>query len=129
MSDRVLRNTLYFTFFYNMMGFVTFIAPQRFGGVAGLPYDVPFLYNGFIAFNILLFGIVGLWQARQTVMNAPVLVIFGISKITFCGLMLVSWIGGDVALPGFLMSLVDFAMGLIFLQGARNAPSGLSRQN
>ena len=29
------------------------------GAMAGLPTDVPFLYSGLIAFNILLFAFVG----------------------------------------------------------------------
>ena len=110
MRERLLRTTLYFTFFYNLMGFITFLAPKRFGQLAGLPAGVPFLFTGFIAFNILLFGLVGLWQARQPDMNRPVLAIFGISKITFCLLMGLSWLMGEVTFAGFLMSLVDFAM-------------------
>jgi len=119
MIDRVLRPTLYFTFFYNLMGFVTFLAPERFGQMAGLPAGVPFLFTGFIAFNILLFAVVGLWQARQPKMNKPVLTIFGISKITFSLLMGISWLMGDVKFAGFAMSLVDFTMGIVFLLGAR----------
>ncbi len=119
MREKFLRGTLYFTFFYNMLGFVTFIAPERFGAVAGLPAAVPFLYSGFVACNILLFGLVGLWQARQPAMNAPVLVIFGASKILFSFLMGISWQMGEIALTAFLMSLVDFAMGVIFLLGAK----------
>lgn len=119
MRERLLRTTLYFTFFYNLMGFITFLAPERFGQLAGLPAGVPFLFTGFIAFNILLFGFVGLWQARQPDMNRPVLTIFGISKITFCLLMGLSWLMGEVTFAGFLMSLVDLAMGVIFLLGAR----------
>lgn len=121
MSEKLLRGTLYFTFLYNLMGFVTFLFPERFGAAAGLTGDVPFLYSGFIAFNILLFGLAGLWQARQPVMNAPVLTIFGLSKITFCGLMGAALMAGDVAPAGFAMSLVDFTMGVIFLLGARQA--------
>ena len=121
MRERLLRTTLYFTFFYNLMGFITFLAPERFGQLAGLPAGVPFLFTGFIAFNILLFGLVGLWQARQPDMNRPVLAIIGISKITFCLLMGLSWLKGEVAFAGFLMSLVDFAMGIVFLLGARGA--------
>ncbi len=124
MSERVLRRTLYFTFFYNLMGFATFLAPERFGKLAGLPAGIPFLFTGFIAFNILLFGFVGLWQARRAELDPPVLVIFGISKITFCALMGISWLIGQVAPAGFLMSLVDLAMGVIFLLGARTAWSG-----
>ena len=123
MSERTLRAALYFTFFYNMMGFVTFLAPERFGQLAGLPADVPVLFTGFIALNILLFGFVGLWQARQRQINGPVLIIFGISKISFCLLMGISWLKGDVAFAGFAMSLVDFVMGIIFLLGARRARS------
>ncbi len=119
MIERLLRPTLYFTFFYNLMGFVTFWAPERFGQMAGLPVGVPFLFTGFVALNILLFAFVGLWQARQPRMNVAVLTIFGISKITFCLLMGVSWQMGEVAFAGFAMSLVDFAMGVIFLLGAR----------
>lgn len=119
MRERLLRTTLYFTFFYNLMGFITFLAPERFGQLAGLPAGVPFLFTGFIAFNILLFGFVGLWQARQPDMNRPVLTIFGISKITFCLLMGLSWLMGEVTFAGFLMSLVDLVMGVIFLLGAR----------
>lgn len=119
MIERILRPTLYFTFLYNLMGFVTFMAPARFGKLAGLPTDVPFLFTGFIACNILLFAFVGLWQARQPWMNAPVLVIFGISKILFSALMGISWLIGDVTLAGFAMSLVDLAMGIIFLLGSR----------
>ncbi len=124
MSEKFLRGTLYFTFLYNLMGFVTFLAPERFGGVAGLPTGVPFLYSGFIAFNILLFGLVGLWQARQPVMNAPVLTIFGLSKITFCALMGAALLAGDIAPAGFAMSLVDLTMGVIFLLGARQTARG-----
>ncbi|ODT18803.1 MAG: hypothetical protein ABS35_22960 [Kaistia sp. SCN 65-12] len=129
MIERILRPTLYFTFFYNLMGFVTFLAPGRFGKLAGLPADVPFLFSGFIAFNILLFAFVGLWCARQADMNAPVLTIFGISKITFSALMGTSWLIGDTAFAGFALSLVDFAMGIIFLLGswilsARKNPFG-----
>lgn len=119
MIDRILRPTLYFTFFYNLMGFVTFLAPGRFGKLAGLPAEVPFLFTGFIAFNILLFAFVGLWQARQPVMNGPVLTIFGISKITFSVLMGIAWVTGEVKFAGFAMSLVDFAMGIVFLVGSR----------
>lgn len=119
MIDRILRPTLYFTFFYNLMGFVTFLAPGRFGKLAGLPAEVPFLFTGFIAFNILLFAFVGLWQARQPVMNGPVLTIFGISKITFSVLMGIAWVTGEVKFAGFAMSLVDFAMGIVFLLGSR----------
>lgn len=128
MIDRVLRPTLYFTFFYNLMGFVTFLAPERFGQMAGLPAGVPFLFTGFIAFNILLFAFVGLWQARQPKMNKPVLTIFGISKITFSLLMGISWLMGDVKFAGFAMSLVDFTMGIVFLLGALgNTPQVLSK--
>lgn len=119
MNERILRNTLYFTAAYNLMGFFTFLMPARFGAVAGLPVDVPFLYSAFIASNILLFGLVGLWQARRAAFDVPVLVIFGISKVVFCVLMFISWRLGEIALPAFLMSLVDFAMGIIFLLGAR----------
>lgn len=106
------------------MGFMTFLMPERFGALAGLPVSIPILYSGFIATNILLFAFVGLWQARQAVVNSAVLVIFGLSKIIFCGLMFLSWQIGDVALPGFLMSGVDFAMGFIFLLGAHKASQG-----
>lgn len=120
-SEKLLRRTLYFTVAYNLMGFFTFLMPETFGGTAGLPTSVPFLYTGFIASNILLFGLVGLWQARRPMLDAPVLTIFGLSKVVFCLLMLISWRFGDIRLPGFLMSLVDLAMGVIFLVGARSA--------
>jgi hypothetical protein len=120
-SEKLLRRTLYFTVAYNLMGFFTFLMPQTFGGMAGLPASVPFLHSGFVASNILLFGLVGLWQARRPMLDAPVLTIFGLSKAVFCLLMLISWRLGEIALPGFLMSLVDLAMGAIFLVGARSA--------
>lgn len=120
-SETRLRQTLYFTFAYNLLGFFTFLMPGTLGGLAGLPAPAPFLYTGFIACNILLFGLVGLWQARRRKLEAPVLIIFGISKIVFCLLMLVSWILGEIRLPGFLMSTLDLAMGVIFLIGAGSA--------
>lgn len=119
MSERLLRNTLFFTFFYNLMGFATFMFPARFGGMAALPTDVPFLYSAFIATNILLFAFVGLWQARATRLHTPLLVIFGVSKIVFFGLMTAAWSLGEVALAGVAMSAVDLAMGVIFLLGAK----------
>ena len=96
---------------------MTFLAPERFGQMAGLPAGVPFLFRGFVALNILLFAAVGLWQARRPRMNAPVPTIFGISKITFRLLMGASRLMDEVAFAGFAMSLVDFAMGVIFLRG------------
>ena len=119
MTDRTVRYTLYFTAAYNLMGFFTFLMPDRFGAMAGLPTDVPTLYSAFIATNILLFGFVGLWQARAERLNGGVLVIFGISKVVFSVLMFLSWQLGEILLAGFLMSLVDFTMGVIFLLGAR----------
>lgn len=119
MTETTVRNTLYFTAAYNLMGFFTFLMPARFGALAGLPTDVPLLYTGFIATNILLFGFVGLWQARASSLNLGVLTIFGISKITFSVLMFLAWRQDEILLAGFLMSLVDFAMGLVFLIGAR----------
>ncbi|WP_436357720.1 hypothetical protein [Brevundimonas sp. CEF1] len=119
MTENTVRNTLYFTAAYNLMGFFTFLMPARFGALAGLPTDVPMLYTGFIAANILLFGFVGLWQARASSLNLGVLTIFGISKITFSALMFLSWRQEEILLTGFLMSLVDLAMGVVFLAGAR----------
>ena len=123
--EKLVRGTLYFTFVYNLMGFVTFLMPARFGAAAGLPTDVPFLYSSFIAFNILLFAFVGLWQARQPRLNAAVLTIFGISKVTFCALMGAAVAAGDITPTGFAMSLVDLTMGVIFLMGARSAARGV----
>ena len=119
MTEKIVRSTLYFTAAYNLMGFFTFMMPAQFGGLAGIPTDVPLLYSGFIATNILLFGFVGLWQARARRLNLGILTIFGISKITFCALMFLSWQRHEILLAGFLMSLVDFTMGAIFLIAAR----------
>lgn len=127
MREKWLRATLYFTFAYNLMGFVTFLLPGQFGQLAGLPEPEAFLYNGFIALNILTFAFVGLWQARQQTFNVPVLVIFGVSKITFCGLMLASWLAGAITFAGFAMSLVDLVMGVIFLLGAKAVADGTLR--
>ncbi len=119
MSERVLRATLYFSFFYNMFGAATFFLPADFGRSAGLPINVPFLHTAFLANNILLFGFVSLWLARQRKIDVPLLVVFGISKITFCAIMLISYLKGEIALMGFWGSCVDLVMGLIFLQSAR----------
>lgn len=51
-------------------------------------------------------------------MNAPILVIYGVSKIIFCRLMGTSWQMGEVS-AGLLTSLVDLAVGLVFLPGAK----------
>lgn len=120
-SEKFLRQTLYFTFAYNVMGFFMFLLPAKFGGIAGLPVPAPFVYSGFVAFNILLFGFVGLWQARRPLLDAPVLTTFGATKVIFCLIMLTSWLIGEIKLMGFLMSLVDLTMGVIFLLGAQSA--------
>lgn len=118
-SETLVRRTLLFTFFYNVMGFAAFMWPAQFGQMARLPTDVQFLYQAFVATNILLFGFVGLWMSRQPTLDRPLLVVFGISKCLFSVLMFVAWQLGQVHVVGFLMSFVDFAMGLIFLAGAR----------
>lgn len=117
-SDRLLRNALRFTAAYNLMGFLTFLLPDRFGTLAALPVDAPLLHTGFVATNILMFGVIGYWQSRLAEPDRPVLAIFGASKILFFAVMALSWQAGEIALAGVMMAGVDLLLGLIFLSGA-----------
>ncbi len=116
----LLRASLLFSFFYNIFGSLAFAFPQTFGGAAGLPPPAAFLYSKFVACNILLFAFISLWLSRHSAQAIPLLVVFGVSKIIFCALMVTSYGLGEVHLIGVMMSGVDLILGLIFILGARH---------
>jgi len=122
-SEALLRKTLYFSFFYNIFGGLTFMFPTALGQTAGLPIPAPFLYSWFIGTNILLFALVSLWLAKSTHIAVPLLTVFAISKIIFCALMVTSWQLGEINPIGGLLSGVDLVMGIIFLLGAQTVTS------
>lgn len=120
-SENLVRWTLRFSVVYNLFGAATFAFPAVLGTTAGLPVAAPLLHEWFVASNILMFSFIAGWLSWRNPIDKPLLVVFGISKITFFLVMLASWLAGEIKLAGVLLAGVDLAMGYIFLAGSRRA--------
>ena len=117
-NDTLVRRTLAFSVFYNLVGAIIFFFPGSVGKLAGLPQPAQFAYSGFCASVILIFAGVYFWLSRQPQIDKPLVVVASVGKTSFFLVMLASWLIGESTITGPLIATVDLIMAIIFAQWA-----------
>lgn len=118
-SKEKMRQVLLFCGFWNIGGGLMFLFPGTLGALAGLPSPAPFVLTWFVGMNILIFGFVSFWLRQRNMVDWPLLALFGFFKIVFFILMSIGISIGEVGIGGWLASVVDLVMGVIFIAYAR----------
>ncbi len=119
------RALLYFSFIFNLFGFVSFAFPETLGKSAGLPTPPQLIYSSFVAGTILMWAFGYLYLARQKDFNRPLLWVGAVGKLNFFIALLISWYHSEIALQTVMMGLVDLFMGIVWLSYLLTSKAGL----
>lgn len=120
-SDSIIRKTFVFSIIFNITGALLFLFPSKLGVLFGLPTPVPFVYSGFCALVILLFGGTYIWLARSEKINEPVVLLSAIGKAGFFVVALMSCIKGETSFQFLPSAAGDLVMAGIFIGWLMNS--------
>ncbi len=109
------KRLLYFTFFYNLFGALTFAFPSVFSALSGMPIPEHTVYAAFGAIVIFQWAFVYLYLARQDEINRPLLWVGVLSKYNFFVALCFGYFSGDLGLVTLAFGLVDVVMGLVWM--------------
>ncbi len=112
---KLSKQLLYFTFFYNLFGSLTFAFPSLFSALSGMPVPPHTVYAAFGASVIFMWAFVYLYLARQEELNRPLLWIGVFGKYNLFVALSFGYFAGDLGLVTLAFGLVDVAMGLVWM--------------
>lgn len=113
-SDRFIRNVLWVSVGFNLLGAMAFLFPETVGQLSALPLPVPRLFTWLLASMVLLFGGMYAWLAMQLEINRPLLTIGAICKgLVFC-VFSVCWLLDDVPFLSVVGASGDLVLAGIF---------------
>jgi hypothetical protein len=112
----LMRRTLLFSVFYNLIGTILVLFPGSIGKPFGVPSPAIFFYSGFCAVVIFIYAGVYLWLFRRPEIDRPVVAIAAIGKAGFFLTTVASWGMGEVPFIPVLFAIGDLIMAGIFFQ-------------
>ncbi|MFG1501011.1 hypothetical protein ABMA70_12455 [Halobacteriovorax sp. XZX-3] len=118
---KLSRGLLYFTFFYNLFGTISFAFPAAFNNASGLPFPPHAVYAAFGAGNIFIWSFVYLFLARQREFNRPLLLVGTIGKFNLFVALVFGWYAKEVGGSTLALGLVDVAMGVVWISYLLNS--------
>ena len=113
-SERFIRNVLWISVGFNLLGAMAFLFPATVGQLSALPTPVPRLYTWLLASMVLLFGGMYAWLAMQLEINRPLLAIGAIGKLLVFCVFTACWMLGDVSPLAVAGASGDLALAGLF---------------
>ncbi len=123
---KLSKQLLFFSFFYNLFGAMTFAFPSLFSALSGLPVPPHTVYTAFGAGVIFMWAFVYLYLSRLDEINRPLLWVGVFGKYNLFVALSFGYFAEDLGLVTLAFGLVDVVMGLVWMSYLLSTPKSHS---